>query len=109
MASYTHEFSNFPDTLYVRGEFEDLADAPSSVVDVVTQIKQYVIEGKYTDAANLLTINKDALAPYYMDANHINALDEELRNVEIYVKGQRQGIYLSDTMPDCVIGDVWIG
>ena len=109
MAEMTHEYSHFPNQLYSLNNFLDLADAPENVVQLVTTIKQYMLAGQYTEAANLLSAYKAILSQYFIDASYINALDEELRNVEIYVKSQRQGIYFSDSEPDCVVGDVWIG
>lgn len=108
MAEYTHEYSDFPNTLYSLHNFLDLKDAPSNVANVVERIKNYTLNGQYSQAALLLEENKQALAQYLLDARYVNALDEELRNLEIYTKAKKQALYYSDSKPDAVIGDVWI-
>ena len=96
MASMTHEYSRFPETLYSLHNFLDLKDAPTSVANVVTQIKNFILEKKYNQAAQLLEDNKNILAQYIIDAEYINSLDEELRNLEIYTKSKKQALYYTE-------------
>lgn len=109
MADYTHEYSDFPNTLYSLHNFSDLKDAPTSVANVIADIKRLVLEKKYDQAAQMLAENRSLVAPYMIDSTFINTLDEELRNVEIYAKSKKQALYYSDSKPDGVDGDVWIG
>lgn len=108
MASYTHEYSNFPNTVYTVRNFLDLKDAPTNVADVVTQIKDYIVKKNYSAAASALEENKNVLAQYMVDAAYINRLDEELRNLEIYTRTKKQALYYQTEKPDGVAGDVWI-
>ena len=108
MASYTHEYSDFPNTVYSVHNFLDLKDAPVSIASVITQIKTYIVNKNYTAAATLLDEYKNQLSQYMIDAKYINTLDEELRNLEIYTKSQKQALYYQNEKPDGVAGDVWI-
>lgn len=108
MASYTHEYSDFPNVMYSVHNFLDLKDAPSTVVTTVTTIKNYILNKNYAQAATLLEEQKSTLSKYMVDATYINTLDEELRNLEIYTKSKKQALYYQDTKPAGVSGDVWI-
>lgn len=108
MASYTHEYSDFPNTLYAVRNFLDLKDAPVNVAEVVTQIKNYIVEKNFSAAATVLSNYKDTLAQYMVDAEYINKLDEELRNLEIYTRTKKQALYYQNDKPDGVAGDIWI-
>ena len=108
MAEITHEYSNFPNQIFVRNNFLDLKDAPASVVYTVTQIKSLIANGNYSAAAKALDDNKNVLAQYMIDAKYINHMEEEIRNLEIYTKSKIQGLYYQLEEPDGVTGDVWI-
>lgn len=108
MATYTHEYSDFPNTMYTVRNFLDLKDAPTSVATIVTQIKTYIVNKNFSAAAAMLEDYKNVLAQYMVDAAYINKLDEELRNLEIYTKSKKQAIYYQSDKPDGVTGDVWI-
>lgn len=108
MASYTHEYSDFPNAVYSVHNFLDLKDAPTSVATIVTQIKTHIVNKQFAQAAALLEDNKNILAQYMVDAKYINTLDEELHNLEIYTKSKKQAIYYTENKPDGVAGDVWI-
>jgi len=105
---YTHEYSDFPNTVYSKHNFLDLKDAPSSVASIVTDIKTHIVNKRFAQAASLLEENKNILAQYMIDAKYFNTLDEELRNLEIYTKEKKQGLYYQTTKPAGVTGDVWI-
>ena len=108
MADYTHEYSAFPDVFYSVNNFLDLKDATANVVSLVMSIKDALANGNYMYASTILTNNAAVLKKYIIDAEYINRLDEELRNLEIYTKGKKQGLYYQATEPNCVQGDVWI-
>ncbi len=109
MADYTHEYSNFPDTLYTLHNFLDLKDAPVNVASIVYEIKNLILMESYNQAALKLEENKNLLSQYFIDATFINTLDEELRNLEIYSKSKKQALYYTPEEPEGVSGDVWIG
>ena len=109
MARYTNEYSRFPNNIYTKHSFADLKDAPPEVVSLVEDIKAYMRSKNYAQAAQILEANKGTLSRYLIDATYINALDEELRNLEIYCKIKKQTVYYTTTEPDGVNGDVWIG
>ena len=105
----THEYSLFPDRVYTLHNFKNVADAPSEVVSIISDIKANVTAGKYSDAALLLQEYKSMLSPYWIDADIVNAIEEEVRNLEIYARGEKQSYYYQDNEPDALEGDVWIG
>lgn len=109
MARMTHEFSHFPERIYALHNFLNVANAPDSTLDVIVQIKSYVTLGLYSEAEKLLEDNKDILSQYWVDADIINAIEEEIRNLEIYAKSKHQAYYYQTETPDAMEGDVWIG
>lgn len=109
MAVMTHEYSRFPDSLYTLHDFENVADAPSTVVGEISKIKSLVTEGEYADAAAELKKNKQMLSRYWIDADIVNAIEEEIRNLEVYAKSIHQAYYCQSEKPDANEGDVWIG
>ncbi len=104
----THEFSRFPEQTYALHEFLNVANAPDSTLDIIVQIKQYVSSGLYSEAEQLLENNKELLAQYWVDADVINAIEEEIRNLEIYARSTHQAYYYQSEEPDASEGDVWI-
>ena len=108
MATMTHEFSRFPEQTYALHEFKNVANAPDSTLDIIVQIKQYVASGLYNEAEQLLENNKEALSQYWVDADVINAIEEEIRNLEIYTRSTHQAYYYQEEEPDASEGDVWI-
>ena len=108
MASYSHEYSNFPEQLYIRKKFLDLKDAPNNVATIITQIKNLMVNQNYQAAYEQLFENQNVLSQYMIDARYVNALEEELRNLEIYTRKKIQGLYYQEREPEGVTGDVWI-
>lgn len=108
MATMTHEFSRFPQQTYALHRFENVANAPNTVLDIIVQIKAFVINGQYAEAEALLENNKEALQQYWIDADVINAIEEEIRNLEIYSRSTHQAYYYQLEEPDASEGDVWI-
>ena len=108
MATMTHEFSRFPEQTYALHNFLNVANAPDSLLDIIVQIKSLVASGSYSEAEKLLEDNKESLAQYWIDADVINAIEEEIRNLEIYSRSTHQAYYYQDEEPDATEGDVWI-
>lgn len=108
MATMTHEFSRFPEQTYALHNFLNVANAPDNVLDTIVQIKTLVANGSYSEAENLLDTNKEELAQYWVDADVINAIEEEIRNLEIYARSTHQAYYYQENEPDATEGDVWI-
>ena len=107
MATYTHNYSQFPNALYQPHNFKD---ADNSVSAYVNSIKNSMRAGNYAEAQRTLNSNRAVLEPYTLRAEHLNAVEEELRNMEIYASSQKQAVYYSDTEPgNPSVNDVWIG
>jgi hypothetical protein len=109
MAEMTHEYSRFPNNVYTLHNFRDVRDAPDSVMSIINNIKSLEISGQYNAAAQLIEQNSQTLAQYLIDAETINAIDEEIRNLEIYSIHQSQTLFYQNNEPDCVAGDIWLG
>lgn len=108
MASYTNEYSQFPEKLMSLHHFMDVTDDIAKFVD---QIKSLQSRGLYSQAAKLIELNKNVLNKYFLSAEYLNFLDEETRNLEIMAKSKNQSIYYQDDSPIecCLTNDVWIG
>ena len=103
---YTHEYSNFPNTLYTLHNYQDVDD---SIASLVNTIKAYMAAGNYTQAQYYIDQNKGVLAPYILNMETINALEEEIRNLEIFARTRIQSVFISLTEPDePEVNDVWI-
>ncbi len=109
MAKYSKEFSKFPEQVFTLHNFKNVADAPTEVISIIQKIKSAVASGAYSEAAQLLSKNKAVIAEYWIDADNINALEEEIYNLELYAKQSVQMHYYCDDEPSGVEGDVWIG
>ena len=107
--SYTHKYSQYPTVRYSARNFLDLKDAPNSVVEIVNQIRTYLAEDNYSQASSTLEAHKTTLKRYMADAEYVNTLGEEIRNIEVYLRSNKTGQYYSDHEPDALTGDVWIG
>ena len=101
--------TSFPSSMYSARNFKDLKDAPDSVVTIVNQIRSYLEQGEYSQASALLEANKTTLSRYMVDAEYVNTLSNEIRDVEEYSKNNRTGLYYCENVPDAVVGDIWIG
>lgn len=109
MSNLQYEFSRFPEQLYNLHNFKNVVDAPPEVYAVITLIKDAMQSGSYDKASRLLAENKALIASYWIDADTINALEEEIHNLEVYSKTVSQSHYYCEEEPSCVAGDVWIG
>lgn len=106
MAELTHEYSQFPDKVWERRYFKDVND---SIGNVINQIKTLQAQGLYNQAQRLVEQNKDVLGSYSINSEYLNAIDEELINLEKYAKSQKQSVYIQNEEPEiCYTGDVWI-
>lgn len=108
MAAITHEYSDFPNSLYSLHNFRDLREAPASVAATISQIKSLLLNGNYNAAAVLLEENRNAVGQYMIDATFINHIEEEVRNIEIFARSKVQSLYYQTEEPEGVDGDVWI-
>ena len=106
MPSYTHEFSQFPNQLLTLHHYKDVDD---TVANEVNQIKLLQSQGQF-DKVNTIISQHPELKPYVFGSESMNLLEEESRNIEIYVKSKKQQIYYTDTEPEeAVLSDIWIG
>lgn len=108
MASYTHDYSNFPAQILTRHNFRDVDD---SIASIINQIKELQADGKYSEAAQYIEQHKAQLGPYVLGSEYMNTLDEETRNIEIYTKAKKQQIYYQNDEPSSIssVDDVWLG
>ena len=103
---YTHEYSNFPNTLYTLHNYQDADD---SIAPLVNQIRGYFASGNYTQAKYFIDQNKAVLAPYVINMETVNGLEEEIRNLEIFAMSKQQSVFVSLTEPEePENNDVWI-
>lgn len=108
MASYTHEYSSFPDQLLTRHNFKDADDSIASIINQINILKS---QGQYSRAAAYIEANKETLGPYVLGSEYLNTIDEETRNVEIFAKAKKQQIFYQNDEPSDIafVGDVWLG
>lgn len=106
MASYEHEFSNFPDEKITLHNFVNVDD---STVELVTKIDNLRQSGDYEAAQKFIDENADVLKQCIADAVTFRTWEEEIYNTQIYAKRIQQSIYFSDNAPDCEEDDVWLG
>lgn len=106
MASYTHEFSQFPNQLLTLHHYKDVDD---TVANEVNQIKLLQSQGQF-DRINAIISQHPELKPYVFGSEAINSLEEETRNIEIFVTSKKQQIYYTNNEPEeAVLSDIWIG
>lgn len=107
MASYTHEYSNFPTTIMERGNYKDVDD---TVAVLINQLKTFQKNKDYKSAILLIAQNP-SLKQYIIGVDVINKIIEEIRNTQIYAKTTKQTVYIQDknNVPiSAVENDVWI-
>ncbi len=105
-SSYTHEYSNFPNNLIQQHHFKDADDSVASLINEITDLKA---RGLYDLAAKKITENANILSHYNIDAETINAIEEEIRNVQIMGIQKHQCIYFNNEPEICCRNDVWLG
>lgn len=107
MATYTRHYSTFPERVYTPHNFKDADDTIGPYINV---IKQYMAQGNYSQAQFYMEQNKDILEPYMLTTEHINMIEEETRNCEIYAQSRQQAVFYSDDEPLYTeVNDIWIG
>ncbi len=107
MAGYTHEYSNFPNTLIELTDFQDIDD---SLAPIVNNIQSLQAQGKMGEAAKLLRENSDLLSNRVVGSDWYNKIVEEVRNAEIYSKHIQQCVYIDTDEPIYAQeNDIWIG
>lgn len=104
MPDYTHEFSNYPDSLIDMRTFKDIND---EIASVVAQIEAAKADGDYADAIAIIKAHPE-LADYDFSANDINRIIEEIRNSQIFVTTITQGITYGGNSFRGEVGDIWI-
>ena len=107
MASYTHEYSNFPTTIMEKSNYKDVDD---TVARLINQLKTYQQNKDYNSAALLIAKNP-SLKQYIIGVDVFNKIAEEIRNTQIYAKSKKQTIYVQDEDNEpmyAIDGDVWI-
>lgn len=106
MASYTNQYSQFPNQVYTLHNFQD---ADNTIGALINTIKGYMASGDYSQANFYIQQNKTILEPYLLNAEHINMIEEETRNCEIYALSRQQAVFYDPTEPASVeLHDVWI-
>lgn len=112
MATYTHEYSTFPDRIMERTTFKNITDSMASIVNTIKSLQAV---GNYQDADALIAANKDTLKEYILTMEYLNFLDEETRNVEIFLTSLNaeaplaQSVFYQTTEPsNAKKGDVWL-
>lgn len=108
MASYTYDAgASFPKNGVMP--LTNFQDATNEIAVAINQIKQYQAAGNYEAIKNYIARNPE-LVKYIINAEVINRIDEETRNIEIYAQSKQQQIYYQASQPTNVtVGDVWIG
>lgn len=108
MANYSYEAgASFPANGVMP--LTNFLDATNEIASAINQIKSYQASGDY-EALNTFLDAYPNLKRYIINAEVINRIDEETRNVEIYASDKKQQIFYQDDQPATVtIGDVWIG
>ena len=109
MLQTLHEYSKFPEQTYVPHNFKNVHEAPAEIQAVISMIKDAIASGNTAKASRLLSENKLLISEYFIDADIINALEEEIYNLEIYAKSSVQALYYCTNKPVAGNGDVWIG
>lgn len=107
MASYTHEYSNFPTTIMEKSNYKDVDD---TVAVLINQLKTFQQNNDY-DSATLFIAQNPSLKQYIIGVDSINKIIEEIRNTQIYAKTTKQTIYVQDKDNEpisAIDGDVWI-
>ncbi len=85
-------------------------DIDNTIADLINQIKTLQAQGQYDRVNAIIKENKENLAQYVIGSDYINAIDEEIRNLEIYAKSKKQSIYYEESEPEYAVhSDVWIG
>lgn len=102
------EYSNFPTRKITKHDFTDIGDDTAAIV---SQINTLRAQGQYSQAAQLLQANKEALSHSIIDAETFRTWEDEIYNTQKYAKQVQQSIHFEENEADvdCLEGDVWVG
>lgn len=104
--NYTNEYSKLPEQIMERHFYKDV---DNSVANDINQIKQLQMQCEYDKVIEILS-NRPDLRRYVFGAENMNAIDEEIRNLEIFSKVKKQQIFFENEEPEFAVDqDVWIG
>ena len=110
MAEYTREYraDGFPNSVM---DLHDYSDPTVEIAALIHQYRIYQSNQQFSEAADYLELHPE-LQQYIINANVLNTLDEETRNIEVFLdKYMRQGqiIFYNENEPDFPnLNDVWI-
>lgn len=106
MADYTHEYSNFPSAVMNKKTYRNVTNSDATLIN---KIKEYQKNKDYISAAKLISENPN-IKQCIPDCSDFNALNEEIRNTEIYAKTIKQSVFYMESQPSTPNNsDVWIG
>ena len=105
MADYTHEFSNFPESLIDMRTFKDVND---EIASIVSQIETAKANGDFATAVSIINEHPE-LSDYDFSANDINQIIEEIRNSQIFAAKITNAFSYGDDNFAGDVGDIWIG
>lgn len=108
MARYTHNFgSQYPNNIISLTNYKN---ADNTIGTLLNQIKSAEERGDYAEAQSIIDANKNVLKQYVLDSSAINKYVEEIRNLEIFVKSNKQQVFYQRSEPYnyASVGDVWI-
>ena len=107
MAGYTHEYSNFPESvLSLEPIFKDIDSVET--YNLVVELQQAKISKDYSKVTQLLE-NHPELVDYIIGALTVNTMVEEIRNTQILAKSAQQNIYIGNRPEITQYGDIRIG
>lgn len=106
MASYTHDYSNYPERVISLANYKDVDE---TVAGIINTIQQYRAEGDYASASAAIRENSSLLMQYSIGAETMNKIVEELRNTQIKGLSAGRSTIISTEEPDIADdGIVWI-
>ena len=108
MARYTNRFgSKYPGDIISLTGYQN---ADNTIGDLLNRIKSAEENGDYTGAHAIIQQYSNVLKPYVLDSTAINRYVEEIRNIEIFVKANKQQVFYQRSEPRdyASVGDVWI-
>ena len=105
MPDYTHEFSNFPDSLIGVKTYKDIDD---DIASIVAQIEQARADGDFKRASEIISEHPE-LSDYNFSANDVNRIIEEVRNTQVFAKKHEKAIDYGGSYYDGEKGNLWIG
>lgn len=110
MAAYSNEYSEFKGRDYASKTWNrTFKDPDDSVQSIIKAVRDAIAIGNYAGAKAIIEQNKELIEPYIINAEAINAISEEIHNLEVFAQEAQNAIFYQETMPDAVMaGNVWI-